>query len=59
MKELKDHLREICRMIEEENSHFLSLLEKVKKRSERLNRFPCGFFPEGNDRKGWEEEKRL
>lgn len=58
MKELKDHLREICRMIEEENSHFLSLLEKVKKGSERLNRLPCGFFPKG-DRKAWEEEKRL
>lgn len=59
MKELKDHLREIIRMIEEENSHFLSLLKKVKKGSERLNRFPCAFFPEGNDRKAWEEEKRL
>jgi len=58
MKELKDHLREICRMIEEENSHFLFLLEKVKKGSERLNRFPCGFFRQGN-RKAWEEEKRL
>ena len=59
MKELKDHLREICRMIEEENSHFLSLLEKVKKGSERLNRFPFGFFPKGDDRKAWEEEKGL
>ena len=58
MKELKDHLREICRMIEEENSHFLSLLEKVKKGSERLNRFPC-FLPKGDDRKAWEEEERL
>jgi hypothetical protein len=58
MKELKDHLREICRMIEDENSHFLSLLEKVKKGSERLTRFPWAFFPEG-DRKTWEEEKRL
>jgi hypothetical protein len=58
MKELKDHLREICRMIEEENSHFLFLLEKVKKGSERLNRLPCGFFREG-DRKAWKEEKRL
>jgi hypothetical protein len=45
-------------MIEEENSHFLSLLEKVKKGSERLNRFPC-FSPKGDDRKAWEEEKRL
>ena len=58
MKELKDHLREICRMIEEENSHFLFLLEKVKKGSERLKRLPCGFFREG-DRKAWKEEKRL
>ena len=58
MKELKDHLGEICRMIEEENSHFLFLLEKVKKGSERLNRFPCGFLRQGS-RKAWEEEKRL
>ena len=46
-------------MIEEEKSYFLCLLEKVKKGSDRLNRFPYGFFPEDDDRKAWEEEKRL
>lgn len=57
MKELKDHLQEICRMIEEENSHFLSFLERIKQRSEQINPFPYGFLPrvEGEI---WEKGKR-
>ena len=58
MKELKDHLQEICQMIEDEKSHFRSLLERVRQQSERLNRFSDGFFPKGEG-KPWEEEKRL
>jgi hypothetical protein len=58
MKELKDHLQEICRMIEDEKSHFHSLLERVRQQSERLNRFSYGFLPKGEGQ-AWEEEKRL
>jgi hypothetical protein len=58
MKELKDHLQEIGQMIEDEKSHFRSLLERVRQQSERLNRFSYGFFPKGEE-KAWEEEKRL
>jgi len=58
MKELKDHLQEICQMIEDEKSHFRSLLERVRQQSERLNRFSYGFCPKGEG-EAWEEEKRL
>ena len=58
MKELKEHLYEICQMIEDEKSHFHSFLEKVKQRSEWLYRFPPGPWPK-MEGKGWEEEKRI
>jgi len=58
MKELKDHLEEICQMIEDEKSHFRSLLERVRRQSERLNRLSYGFCLK-REGKPWEEEKRL
>lgn len=57
MKELKDHLQEICRMIEEENSHFLSFLERIKQRSDRLSHFSHTFQPRVEGEL-WEKGKR-
>lgn len=58
MKELEDHLRLVCQMIEDEKSYFHSFLQRLKKKSEWLNQFPYGLLQKrvGMTR---EEEKRL
>ena len=58
MKELENHLRLVCQMIEDENSNFHSFLQRLKKKSEWLTQFPYGLLQkrEGMAR---EEEKRL
>jgi hypothetical protein len=50
MKELEDHLETICQMIEDENSKFLSLLQKIRQKSEWLNQSPWGLLPTDEER---------
>jgi hypothetical protein len=57
MKELEDHLRLVCQMIEDENCHFHSFLQKIKKRTEWLSLLPPGVLETG-EKKEWEGEKR-
>ncbi len=45
MKELEDHLKLVCQILEEESFHFHSFLREIKERSEWLNQFPCTFLP--------------
>ena len=58
MKEIEDHLRLVCQMIEDENSNFHSFLQRLKKKSEWLNQFPFGLLEKGEE-VAREEEKRL
>ncbi len=45
MKELEDHLKLVCKIMEEESIHFHSFLREIKERSEGLNQFPCTIPP--------------
>jgi uncharacterized protein YfkK (UPF0435 family) len=53
MKELENHLRLVYQMVKDGNSNFYFFLEKIKKKLNRLNRFPCGLLQkeEGKVRK--------
>jgi len=58
MKELENYLQLISQMIKEENSNFRSFLQRLKKKSESLNQFPCSL-PQKRKERTREEEKRL
>jgi len=58
MKELEDHLRLVCQMIEDENSNFHCFLQRLKKKTEWLNQFPYCLLQKREER-AREEEKRL
>jgi len=56
MKELENHLQLVCQMIDDENSNFQSLLQRVRKESECLNHFFYGLLKK-DEGMGREEEK--
>lgn len=58
MKELEDYLSLVCQMVEDENSNFHFFLQRLKKKSERLNQFPFGLLQK-REEMAREEEKRL
>ena len=42
MRELEAHLHILCQIMEEEDCHYRSLIQRIKKKSDFLNRFSKG-----------------
>jgi hypothetical protein len=51
---LEAHLQIVCQIMEEEDCHYRSLIQKIKKRSKSLNRFSKG---QSGKRQGIESKK--